>query len=152
MLKVLLIGMVMGSIATPVVGDGRDSMQIQSLRAEIETLKSEIAQLQESKHDMWLSERQAEEFKGLVWEVLSDAETRATLLQDGMLGGHDGKHFFLKSADRNFLMKIGGQIQIRAVREFQNDRTETIVTDAPGVELDGTIDPGSSCSVNDEVD
>jgi len=98
---------------------------VTALQAEIDTLKSEMAQLQEAKHDTWLSERRAEELKGLIREVMSDTETRATLLSDGMLAGHDGGHFVLKSADGNFRMQVGGQVQVRGIWDFQDDRADT---------------------------
>ena len=44
------------------------------------------------------------------------------MLQDGILAGHDGKKFFLKSADGSFKMNIGGQIQFRYMANFLDDR------------------------------
>jgi phosphate-selective porin OprO/OprP len=87
-------------------------------RAEVEALKAEIAQLrsqQAQQTDSWMNERRAQEVRQIVQEVLSDADTRASLLQEGMYAGHNGSKFFLQSADGGFLMEIDGQIQFRHV-------------------------------------
>ncbi len=88
--------------------------QIQALRAEVATLKAD----QDAE---WMSERRAEEIKALVHEVLSDAETRASLMDSAITAGHNGKNFFLASEDGSFLMKIAGQIQFRYVANFRDD-------------------------------
>src|SRR5690606_11755439 len=49
-----------------------------------------------------------------------DAQTRSSLLQSGMTGGHDGK-FFLGSADGNFRLEVGGQLQFRYMANFRDD-------------------------------
>ena len=99
------------------------------LRAEMEALKAEIAQLKQSDSDNWLNERRAEEVKTLIRDVLADAETRASLLQDGAVAGHNGKNFFLASADGNNLMEISGQLQLRYYVSSQSDRSKTIDAD-----------------------
>jgi hypothetical protein len=99
------------------------------LRAEMEALKAEIAQLKQGQDDTWLNERRAEEVKTLIRDVLADADTRASLLQDGMYAGHDGKNFFLASADGNFLMNISGQVQFRYYAQIQDERTKSIDDD-----------------------
>lgn len=89
----------------------------------IAELESRIAELEDKKHENWLNERRAEEVKALVREVLQDAESRASLLEGhggGMFAGHDGHHFFLKSADGGFLLNIGGQIQFRYLGSFRD--------------------------------
>ncbi|MHC4108213.1 MAG: porin, partial [Planctomycetota bacterium] len=61
----------------------------------------------------WLTKQRAAEIRGLVQDVLADADTRASLLQ-GATAGYDGG-FFIGSADGDFLLKITGQIQTRYV-------------------------------------
>jgi len=90
------------------------------LRAEVEQLRAEMAQLRAEQGETWLNERRAEEVKGLIREVLADADTRSTLLEDGVLAGHDGK-FFLKSADGNYLLNVTGQFQFRYIFGLQGD-------------------------------
>ncbi|MCE9591319.1 MAG: OprO/OprP family phosphate-selective porin [Planctomycetes bacterium] len=86
-----------------------------ALRSEIATMKSRIAQLESQKSETWLNEQRAEEVKTLVREVLADADTRASLQGSGAVAGHNGKHFFLASEDGNYLLNVGGQIQVRYV-------------------------------------
>ncbi|QQE10446.1 hypothetical protein JD969_13155 [Planctomycetota bacterium] len=93
------------------------------LAAQLAKVQQKLAALEQAQSQDWLNERRAEEIKGLISDVLADADTRATLLQDGVLAGHDGKGFYLKSADDSFKMKIGGQIQFRYMANFLDDRT-----------------------------
>ena len=79
-----------------------------ALRAEIDALKAQVAQL--STGDDWLTEQRSDEIRGLVQDVLADADTRASLLQSGMTAGYD-KGFVVGSADGNFLLKINGYTQ-----------------------------------------
>jgi hypothetical protein len=95
-----------------------------SLRAEVDCLKAQIAQIQNSKHETWLNEQRSGHLKALIHEVLADADTRATLLQDGLSAGHDGEHFFLKSADGNNLLQLGGQVQLRGNWDSQDNRAD----------------------------
>lgn len=93
----------------------------ESLRAEVEALRAQVAALESQQNDTWLTERRAEEVKGLIHEVLSDADTRASLMQDGIYAGHDGRHFFLASAEGDFRMSIFGQFQMRFLTDIQNE-------------------------------
>ncbi|MCI0677200.1 MAG: OprO/OprP family phosphate-selective porin [Phycisphaerales bacterium] len=88
--------------------------QIQSQADEIEKLRGQVP-------GDWLTEQRAEEIRGLVTEVLADADTRASLLQGGAIAGHDGKNFFIGSSDGNFLLKVGGQIQPRYIANFRDN-------------------------------
>lgn len=96
------------------------------LRAEMDALRTEIAQLKQDQSDNWLNERRAEEVKSLIRDVLADAETRASLLQDGTYAGYNGSHFFLASADGNYLLEIYGQLQLRYYVQWQDGRSKTI--------------------------
>lgn len=63
----------------------------------------------------------ADEVRALVSEMSADAETRSSLLESGGTAGHDGKHFFLGSADGNFRLEVSGQIQFRYYLNFRDD-------------------------------
>ena len=94
---------------------------METLRAELEAIKAELAELRNAQGDNWLNERRAEEIKGLIRDVLADAETRMALTEDGFYAGvKDGK-FFLSSADGNYTMYIGGQIQFRYLVNVEGD-------------------------------
>jgi phosphate-selective porin OprO and OprP len=107
----------LGLIA-PVQGD-----QITDMQAQIDALRSELSQVQTDQGDNWLNERRAEEVKGLIMEVLSDADTRASLLNDGAIAGHDGEHFFIASPDGAFAMYLSGQLDFRYI--YNNQDTST---------------------------
>ena len=97
-----------------------------SIEAQLRAAEQRVEQLEQAQQGDWLNERRAEEIKGLIRDVISDADTRATLLQDGVLAGHDGK-FFLQSADGSFRMNLSGYMQFRYATNWQNKRdNETI--------------------------
>jgi hypothetical protein len=118
--------LVTGPVQAATSGDAALSDTVRQLQAEIETLRAnnaamdqKLSRMEAQSDESWLNARRAEEVKALVHEVLADADTRASLLQDGMTAGHNGKHFFLASADGSFLLELSGQIQIRYI---YNDR------------------------------
>jgi hypothetical protein len=128
--RIILAGLFVGALVLGFAGTVSAEVDVQS---ELATMKARIAELEGAKQQSWLNERRAEEVKSLIREVLADAETRASLLENGMYAGHDGKHFFLKSADGGFLMNISGQIQIRHIWNNQDgqrdsDNSETSIT------------------------
>ncbi len=106
------------SLLTPVQGDQTADMQ-----AQLDAMSAKLAQVEADQGDNWLNERRAEEVKGLIMEVLSDADTRASLLNDGTIAGHDGKHFFLRNADGTFALYLGGQIDFRYIWNNQDTST-----------------------------
>lgn len=84
------------------------------MASELAQLKAKVAAMEAKQEANWLDERRSEEIKGLVKEVLADAETRASLLAEGAMAGIDEKgKIFLQSADGAWRMNIGGQIQMR---------------------------------------
>ncbi len=105
-------------LLTPAQGD-----QIADMQAQMDVMSAKLSQLEAEQGDNWLNERRAEEVKGLIMEVLSDADTRASLLNDGVLAGHDGKHFFISSADGTFALYLGGQIDLRYIWNQQDSST-----------------------------
>lgn len=82
------------------------------LRREVEKLRAETG-------DNWLTERRSEEIRAMVADVLADADTRASLLQDGMMAGWN-EHFFLADAAGQFKLQIEGQLQIRWIYSFHD--------------------------------
>ncbi len=61
-----------------------------------------------------------DEVRGMVSEMLSDAETRSSLLQGGGMVGYD-KGFMVGSADGNWKLKFNGLIQFRYVANFRDN-------------------------------
>lgn len=122
-----------GVLALAVSGAARadeavSAADVAAMRAELNALRSEVTALRGEASQHWLNERRAEEVKALVREVLSDADTRASLADDGMTAGHNGRSFFLASSDGAFLMNIKGQVQIRYLASLRDD-SEGAATD-----------------------
>lgn len=69
----------------------------------------------------------ADEVRALVSEVMADSETRSSLLQSGGMAGHDGKHFYMGSADGNFRLDVSGQIQFRYYLNFRDEQNDDAV-------------------------
>jgi len=82
-------------------------------------MQSRIDELEAAQGVDWITAERADQIRGLVADVLADANTRSSVLQGGPLAGWDGG-FYLASADGNFKLKVGGQLQIRFVANFQD--------------------------------
>ena len=89
-----------------------DATQGSDVASELSAMRSRIAQLEGQQNQSWLNERRAEEVKSLVREVLSDADTRASMADGGLTAGYNNG-FFLASEDGRFLLQIAGQAQFR---------------------------------------
>jgi hypothetical protein len=100
---------------------GDSSRQVE--QREISLLRAEVKNLRAEGDQNWLNERRAEEVKGLIMEVLSDADMRASLAGDGAGAGHDGEHFFISAADDSFLMILSGQLQLQYIYNNQDEDT-----------------------------
>jgi hypothetical protein len=114
----------------------------QDLQAEIQSLKARLAELESKNGDNWLTEQRAEEVRNLVHDVLADADTRASLLQGGMMSGYEaGKGFYVSSNDGNYSVHMNGHLQTRFIYNnldngagaadenvwgFENSRTKLI--------------------------
>lgn len=119
---------VIGLLASPVSAQEPMPTPEQMWR-ELQALRAEVTELRDDHAGNWLNERRAEEVKALIHEVLSDADTRASLLADGITAGHDGGNFYLASADGGYLLKIGGQIQLRYIANSRDDDAAGSVDD-----------------------
>jgi len=108
------------------------SRQIQDQRALLEQQQAEISRISARSGD-WLDARHAEEVKGLIREVLSDADTRAAMLQDGLTAGHNGKAFFICSQDETFALNIAGMVQVRHL--YNNQDTSATDDEVGGFEI-----------------
>ena len=94
--------------------------RIDALLDEVRSLRDEVQHLRAKTDEPWLTEHRADEVRALVQDVLADADTRASLLADGMTAGWD-HGFFLASADGNFKLKVGGYLQYRYVLNSQDN-------------------------------
>lgn len=96
-----------------------------SQESRIAALEKEVQRLRAANGESWLNTRRANEIRTLVHEVLSDAETRASLAEGGMTAGWSNGSFFLGSEDGQFLMKVGGGVQIRFLFNDRDNEPET---------------------------
>jgi len=91
------------------------------LQTQIEQLRTEVARLRAADDNAnWLTEQRAAEIRGLVHDVLADADTRASLLGSGMTAGWDNG-FKIGSADGNYALRIAGRHQFRYVYNYQDN-------------------------------
>jgi hypothetical protein len=98
-------------LATSILTSPQDT-QIESLTKLVQELRNEVSELKNSNSDNWINNQRADEVRALVHDILADADTRASLLSDGISAGYDGGAF-LTSADGNWKLKINGQLQVR---------------------------------------
>ena len=94
--------------------------QNSELAAEVANLKAQIAEMKNSQGDAWLTEQRASEIRGIVTDVLADADTRSSLQGSGAGAGYNGG-FFMSSADGNYSMKINVLEQVRWTFNNRND-------------------------------
>jgi hypothetical protein len=105
-------------------GAARAQTSDADLRAELDRVKSRLAEVEGKQNANWLNEQRAEEIKGLVREVIADADTRASLLAEGASAGHNGKNFYVGSADGSQLLIVWGQIQFQYLLNLENLNVE----------------------------
>lgn len=120
----LIIGIACGACtAATSPQSGEADPRLEAMQQELSELQAEVRQVHARQSSPWMDERRAEEIKGLIQEVLSDAETRASLLSDELTAYYDGG-FIIR--DEEFLLKIGGYIQFRYINNTatQDDDNE----------------------------
>ena len=126
--RVSLVGTAALAIAGTAFGAGSENDAL----AQIAELKRELAELKTSNNDSWLTEQRAGEIRGIVQDVLADADTRTSLQDSGAMAGYNNG-FFMSSADGNFKLEVGALIQVRWVMNdakgyqagAQNDKQNT---------------------------
>ena len=115
------VGLLAGASAMALTGasfaDNATQSEAADQAARIAELESQVAKLT---GENWLTEERAEEIRGLVQDVLADADTRASLLQSGMSAGYDNG-FVIGSSDGNFSLRLNGQLQSRFVYNNQDE-------------------------------
>eukprot|EP00752_Nemacystus_decipiens_P013508 g11966.t1 len=100
-----------------------ETTELEQMRAEMAQMRAEMAQLKADSQGEKMSDARRAEIEGMIADVFADANTRATLLQEGALAGIDEKgKVFLKSADGSFSMNLNGQIQSRYIWNNQDQR------------------------------
>ena len=96
------VGLLAGGIAITGIAQAENNDAL----AQIAELRAEIASLQSQNSDNWLTEARASEIRGIVTDVLADADTRSSFQGSNATSGYDNG-FFISSADGNFRLNIG---------------------------------------------
>jgi hypothetical protein len=107
------------------------------LKAQVQELKARVAELEGQHSQDWLNKERTAEVKALVKDVLSDADTRASLMANGMTAGFNNEHFFIASEDNNFLLNVDGLVQVRYNYDHRRDPVSTPATG--GNDANGTV-------------
>ena len=109
---------------------GDFQQQLDQMRQRLDAVQEDTAEMKETldelkaEDDDWLSQERADEIRVLVREILADADSRNSLVGDGLLGGWSNG-FFLASSDGRFKLNIGGLFQERFVQNFvRSDTTD----------------------------
>ncbi len=90
--------------------------ELEQMRAEMAQMRAEMAQLRAQQQGDWMNDVRRAEIEGMIADVFSDAQNRASLLQEGALAGIDEKgKIFLMSSDGSFKINFNGQIQFRYI-------------------------------------
>ncbi|MBX3356529.1 MAG: hypothetical protein KF724_12605 [Phycisphaeraceae bacterium] len=125
------------------------------LRSEVEALKSkvknqdaEINRMKAEQGEQWLSEERAKEIRGIVQDVLADADSRASLQSDGATAGYN-RGFFLASPDGNFRLNLSGQLQIRYAASRLSTRSINQLD--PGTYQNPAVGPQGSFPGGNEI-
>ena len=90
------------------------SSRLAELEARNQALQGRVNELEAVDGQDWLTEQRASQIRGVVTDVLADAETRVSLQDGGMTAGWDGG-FFLASPDGRFRLNVGGMLQTRFI-------------------------------------
>ncbi|MHC4416569.1 MAG: porin [Planctomycetota bacterium] len=108
------VGLLAGAAALTLTGGGFADNTNEELRARVAELESRLAAVEAEESDQWLTEQRAGEIRGLVQDVLADADTRASLLAQGMTAGYqDGA--VISSPDGNWMLRTNIHMQQRFV-------------------------------------
>ncbi|HJO15781.1 MAG TPA: hypothetical protein QF800_02720, partial [Phycisphaerales bacterium] len=112
-----------------VLADDRDALRAKIAELEasqqqtnqlLSSLQSDLDRVRAESSDSWLSNERAEQIKGLVQDVLADADTRASLQGSGATSGYD-KGFFIASQDGNFKLTMNMNMQFRFLWDHRDD-------------------------------
>ncbi len=96
------VGLLAGGVALTGIAQAENNDAL----AQIAELRAEIASLQSQNSDNWLTEARASEIRGIVTDVLADADTRSSFQGSNATSGYDNG-FFISSADGNFRLNVG---------------------------------------------
>ncbi len=118
-----LVGFLSGAAAltltTGAIADNLNDISKEDLMQRVLAAEARIDQIEASNDSSWITEQRAEEMRNLVYDVLADADTRASLLQSGITAGYD-EGAVLGSTDGNWLLKTNLLMQQRFIYNNQD--------------------------------
>jgi hypothetical protein len=118
-------GLVAGTTALAIAGSAFGGAESDNdALAQIAELKRELAELKQAEGQDWLTEQRASEIRGIVQDVLADADTRTSFQSSGAMAGWN-KGFFLASPDGNFKLNVTGFMQVRWTANHANGDNAT---------------------------
>lgn len=107
------VGLLAGATALTLTGVSHGgAVSNDDMAQRLAAAEAKIAAMEAANNQTWLTEQRAAEIKGLVQDVLADADTRASLLQAGATAGYD-KGFIVGSTDGNWLLRTNFLMQQR---------------------------------------
>ena len=101
--------------------------------AQIAELKKELNELKSQNGDKWLTEERASQIRGVVQDVMADADTRSSLQATAATSGYNNG-FFIASPDGNFKLQVNGQVQVRSSYAWATNSSWNAAKDVPGNE------------------
>lgn len=107
----LLAGAAVLTLTSGSLADTTQEANSTELKARIAELESRLAAV-EAKDGDQLTEQRAAEVRAIVEETLADADTRASMLNQGMTAGYDDG-FVISSTDGNWLLRTNFLMQQR---------------------------------------
>lgn len=116
------VGLVAGAAALTLTGGSfaDNDSDVNQLRSDNAQMRRELDQLKAQVNgDEWLTEERADEIRSLVQDVLADADTRVSLMAQGMTAGYeDGA--VIQSADGAWRLKTNLLMQNRVIYNKQD--------------------------------
>jgi len=121
-------GIVFGAAAISGMAVASTGNASNDLQSRLEAAEATIAEMSAQQSGDWLTEQRSEQIRGIVQDVLADADTRASLQGNGATSGYNNG-FFIQSADGKWSVKINGVFQERWNMGSQPDTGSIIGND-----------------------
>ena len=127
-------GLVAGTTALAIAGSAFGGVESDNdALSQIAELKQELAELKQQNGQDWLTEQRSSEIRGIVQDVLADADTRTSLQSSGAMAGYNNG-FFLASPD-------GSDLSIIRIAHANGRRPHYVVYDGTRDRLDAPDAP-----------
>ena len=123
------VGFLAGATATTIAGAAfagtSANVSYEDLQQRLDAAEAKIAELSTTQNADWLTEQRADDIRGLVQDVLADADTRASLQGSGMQAGYNNG-FVISSNDGQWMLRMNGLLQNRWVLNHTKNDINTV--------------------------